>query len=55
MFKAVAAFIFVVAMCMLAIWIMVIGFAVKTSDQIEAKGLKAVVEQVWCGPEKKCL
>ena len=55
MFKAVSAFIIVVFFCIIAAWITVGVYAVKASDQIETRGLKAIVEDVWCGKGSKCL
>jgi hypothetical protein len=55
--------IFGVAVTVIVIfWIAMISFlifagstAVKASDQIGQRGLKAVIEEIWCGPNNKCL
>jgi hypothetical protein len=28
---------------------------IKAADQVEQRGLKAVIEQIWFGPNNKCL
>jgi hypothetical protein len=38
-----------------AFWIFMAVTVVKTADQVEQRGLKAVVEDVWCGKDKHCL
>lgn len=29
--------------------------AYKAGDEIQEKGLKSVVERIWCGPDNHCL
>jgi hypothetical protein len=48
-------FIALVWIGIIAFWIFAGSTAIKAADQVEQKGLKAVIEQIWCGPEKKCL
>ncbi len=40
---------------MIALLIFAGTTAVKAVDQVEQRGLKAVVEEIWCGPNNKCL
>jgi hypothetical protein len=55
MFGVVVGFIAVVFIAVIAFWIFMAATVVKASDQVEQRGLKAVIEEIWCGPEKKCM
>jgi len=36
-------------------WIFAGYIAVESVDAISQNGLKSVIENIWCGPEKNCL
>jgi hypothetical protein len=51
----VLTFIVIVWIAIIAFWIFVGTAAFKTAGQVEERGLKAVIEEIWCGSGKKCL
>ena len=55
MFGVAATFIVVVWIAIIAFWIFAGSTAIKAADQVEQRGLKAIVEEIWCGPNNQCL
>jgi hypothetical protein len=55
MFRVVATIIVIGWIAMIAFWIFAGTTVVKAADQVEQRGLKAVIEEIWCGPNNKCL
>jgi hypothetical protein len=55
MFRVAFTIIAIGWIAMIALWIFAGTTAVKAVDQVEQHGLKAVVEEIWCGPNNKCL
>jgi hypothetical protein len=55
MFGVAATIIVIGWIAMIAFWIFAGTTAVKAADQVEQRGLKAVIEEIWCGPNNKCL
>lgn len=55
MFGVATTFIVIVWIAIIAFWIFAGTTAIKAADQVEQRGLKAVVEDIWCGPNNKCL
>ena len=53
MFGVAVTSIVVCWIAMIAFWIFAGTTAVKAVDQVEQRGLKAVVEQIWFGPNNK--
>ena len=54
LFRIVPWFIGFVFALILSIWIISGILAFKSLDAINEKGLKGVVEQVWCGKDTDC-
>ena len=54
-FRIAIGSIAVVFIVTVAFWVLVGTVAVKSADEVEKVGLKAVVERIWCGPDNKCL
>jgi plastocyanin domain-containing protein len=55
MFKAVVTIIVIGWIAIIAFWIFLGTVAVKAVDQVDQRGLKNVIEEIWCGPNNKCL
>jgi hypothetical protein len=55
MFGVAVTVIVISWIAIIAFWIFAGTTAVKAADQIEQRGLKAVVEEIWCSPNHKCL
>ena len=55
MFRTVVTIIAIFWIAIIAFMIFVGTTDVKAVDQVEQRGLKAVVEEIWCGPNNKCL
>jgi hypothetical protein len=55
MFGVAITFIVICWIAMIAFWIFAGTTAIKAADQVEQRGLKAVIEEIWCGPNNKCL
>ena len=55
MFGVAVTVIVIGWIAMIAFWIFAGTTAIKAADQVEQRGLKAVVEEIWCGPNNKCL
>ena len=55
LFRLTLTFIVIVWIAIIAFWIFVGTAAFKTAGQVEERGLKAVIEEIWCGSGKKCL
>ena len=53
MFRVVATIIVIFWITMIAFMIFVGSIAFKAADQVEQRGLKAVIEQIWFGPNNK--
>ena len=53
MFGVAVTSIVVCWIAMIAFWIFAGTTAIKAADQVEQRGLKAVVEQIWFGPNNK--
>ena len=53
-FRFVPWFIGFVFILVISGWILIGFFAYKSVDAINDKGLKGVVEQVWCGKDTEC-
>jgi hypothetical protein len=53
MFGVVTTFIAIIWIAVIAFWIFAGTIAVKAADQIEQRGLKDVIEQIWFGPNNK--
>lgn len=51
----VVALIIIVFVMIMSFWSLVGYTAVEAKSQIKEKGLKTLVERVWCGPIDKCL
>jgi hypothetical protein len=55
MFRVAVTIVVIGWIAMIAFWIFAGTTAIKAADQVEQRGLKAVVEEIWCGPNNKCL
>jgi flagellar basal body-associated protein FliL len=55
MFGVAVTIIVIGWIAMIAFWIFAGTTAVKAADQVEQRDLKAVIEEIWCGPNNKCL
>jgi len=55
MFRVAVTIVVIGWIAMIAFWIFAGTTAIKAVDQVEQRGLKAVVEEIWCGPNNKCL
>jgi hypothetical protein len=55
MFGVAITIIVIGWIAMIAFWIFAGTTAIKAADQVEQRGLKAVIEEIWCGPNNKCL
>jgi len=55
MFRIAATMIALTFVGIFLFWAFVGFTAVKAADEVEQKGLKAVIERIWCGPDNHCL
>ena len=53
LFRLVVGFILIAWVAIFAYWIVVGVILVKTADAVNEKGLKTVIETIWCGKEAK--
>jgi hypothetical protein len=54
MFRVVTALIVLAFLVIIGFWIVMGTVAYKTVEQVDEKGVKGVVEQIWCGKQKDC-
>lgn len=54
-FGVASTFIALIIIAIIAFWIFAGVTAIKAADQVEQNGLKSVIENIWCGPNNKCL
>lgn len=52
MFRVVCTIIALTFVGILAFWIFAATIVAKAADDVDQKGLKGVVQQIWCGKEK---
>ena len=52
MFRIVSTIIALTFIGIVAFWIFAGTMVVKAADEVDQKGLKGVVQQIWCGKEK---
>jgi heme/copper-type cytochrome/quinol oxidase subunit 2 len=55
MFRTVVTIIAIFWIAIIAFMIFVGTTSIKAADQVEQRGLKDAVEEIWCGPNNKCL
>lgn len=53
-FRLVTVVIVLAFLAIIGFWIIMGTVAYKTVEQVDEKGIKGVVEQVWCGKQKDC-